>query len=290
MKIPISVLILTKNEENNLPECLASVCWSDDIVVLDSYSSDRTVDIVREAGARVYQRKFDCFSAHQNWALENIAFKHSWVFYIDADERATPQLSANMCAAIETEGHHVAFRIQRRDFFMSTWLKHVQASPFYLRLFRPEHMRYERAGHPVSVPDGSVGQVEGYLDHYPFSKGLAQWFDRHNLYSTQEAEQTLQNHANAVRFSIKKAFFGKDFHERRYHQKEIFYRLPGRPLIKFFGLYFLKRGFLDGQAGLTYALLISMYEYMIIVKTRELAALKNTAKYPTALRSVEKAT
>lgn len=181
-----------------------------------------------------------------------------------------------MYSAVTAQGQNVAFRVQRRDFFMNTWLKHVQASPYYMRLFRPERMRYERAGHPVSVPDGSVGQVEGYLDHYPFSKGIAQWFDRHNFYSTQEAEQSIQeNRQNAAQFSIKKALFSKDFHERRYHQKELFYRLPGRPLIKFFGLYFAKRGFLDGQAGLTYALLISMYEYMIIVKTQELTTRRN---------------
>ena len=86
----ISVLVLTLNEENNLPGCLETVQWSDDIHVLDSHSIDRTVEIAKQYGATVWFRKFDSFSQHQNWALENIPFKHPWVFYFDADERVTP--------------------------------------------------------------------------------------------------------------------------------------------------------------------------------------------------------
>jgi hypothetical protein len=152
---------------------------------------------------------------------------------------------------------------------MNTWLKHVQTSPFYMRLFRPEKMRYERLVNPVSVADGSVGFVPGYLDHYPFSKGVSHWIDRHNAYSTLEALQIVQNRRPDAVFSVAEAFFSKDFHKRRYHQKELFYRLPFRPLAKFLLLYFLKRGFMDGRAGFTYALLQSFYEYMIVLKVRE---------------------
>ena len=108
--------------------------------------------------------------------------------------------------------------------------------------------------------------------HYPFSKGLAHWMDRHNAYSTFEAQQILDNRRGRQPFSLRKAFFASDFGERRYHQKELFYRLPARPLIKFLLLYGFKRGFLDGRAGFTYAMLQAMYEYLIVLKSRELEA------------------
>ncbi len=270
MTIPVSVLVLTKNEQDDLPGCLDSVSWSDDIHVLDSYSDDDTVSIAQSYGATVAYRKFDYFSAHQNWALQNIPFRHPWVFYIDADERVTAELAQAVERAVAAPGDQVAFRIQRRDFFLGRWLKHVQASPFYLRLFLAGKMRYERMGHPLSVPDGPVGQIRGYLDHFPFSKGMAHWIIRHDKYSTEEAQQIINNRLNNARFSPHLAFFGKGFHARRFHQKELFYRLPGRPLVKFFLLYGIKRGFLDGTPGLTYAILQSIYEYMIVLKTREL--------------------
>lgn len=266
----ISVLVLTKNEEQDLPGCLASVAWSDDVHVFDSLSDDRTVEIARARGARVTQRAFDNWSAHQNWALENIRFRHPWLFYIDADERATPELAAGMIASAAAPGANVAFRFLRRDFLMGRWIRHVQPQPYSMRLFRPEKMRYRRIINPVPTPDGPVGFVDGYLDHYPFSKGLAQWIARHNGYSSLEAKQILMNRAEGEAFSLRKAFFERDFHARRFHQKELFYRLPARPLVKFLLLYVLKRGFLDGRAGLTYAALQSIYEYLIVLKTREL--------------------
>jgi glycosyltransferase involved in cell wall biosynthesis len=266
----VSILVLTKNEQQDLPGCLRSVDWSDDVHVYDSLSTDRTQEIAREFGATVTPRAFDNWAAHQNWGLKHIPFKHPWVFYIDADERMTPELVAAVRAAVADPGEHVAFRVQRRDFFLGTWLQHVQTSPFYLRLFRPERMRYERLVNPVSLPDGPAGQVTGFLDHYPFSKGIGHWLERHNSYSTLEARQIVENRRQHEGFSLAKAFTAKDFHERRFHQKELFYRLPLRPLVKFMLLYVARAGFLDGRAGFTYAVLQSMYEYMIELKTREL--------------------
>ena len=271
----ISVLVLTKNEENNLPSCLESVQWSDDVHVLDSRSTDGTVELAKSAGAHVHFRDFDSFAGQQNWALHNISFRYPWVFYFDADERVTPALRDSMLRAVTNPGPRVAFRMRRRDFFMDTWLKHVQLSPFYIRLFRPEKMKYERLGHPVSVPDGPVGQVEGYLDHYPFSKGIEEWIAKHNFYSTQEAQQIVANRNAGAGFSLHKAFFERDFNERRRHQKELFYRMPARPLFKFVLTYVGRRGFLDGRAGLAYSLLQTFYEYMIVLKTRELIALSS---------------
>jgi len=267
----ISVLVLTKNEERDLPGCLESVAWSDDIHVYDSLSDDRTVAIADSRGATVTQRRFDNWAAHQNWGLANIRFRHPWVFYIDADERMTPELQAGVLSAVRDAGDTVAYRVRRRDFLLGTWLRHAQASPWYMRLFRPEKMRYERLVNPVSIPDGPVGEIAGYLDHYPFSKGMSHWLARHNSYSSLEARQILDNRAAGGSFRLASALFERDFHRRRYHQKEVFYRLPARPVLKFLLLYLARGGFLDGRAGFTYAALQAIYEYMIVLKTRELS-------------------
>lgn len=267
----ISILILTKNEERDLPGCLQSVDWSDDIVVYDSFSADRTQGIARASGARVVQRSFDNWSSHQNWGLRNIEFRHSWIFYIDADERLTPEAARELQAiASAPTTDVVAYRICRRDFFQGRHLKHVQSSPWYIRFFRPEFVRYERLVNPVTVVDGPVFDLVHPLDHYPFSKGLSHWISRHNSYSSFEACQIIENRLIGEQFSWQAVLFEADFNRRRFHQKELFYRLPARPLFKFFLLYLLKRGFLDGTPGFAYALLQSIYEYFIVLKVREL--------------------
>lgn len=270
----VSILVLTKNEQQDLPGCLESVKWSDDVHVYDSMSTDDTVAIAEKAGAKVTQRRFDDWASHQNWGLRNIPFKYEWVFYMDADERVTPALAEAVQNAVRSPGDFIAFRVQRRDFFMGRWLKHVQATPFYVRLFRPEHIHYERLANPVTLADGAVGRVGGCLDHHPFSKGMAHWLDRHNSYSTFEARQIILNNASGEKGSFAEVFFARDPSVRHLHKKEIFYRLPFRPLIKFLFLYGWKRGFLDGRAGFTYAMLQSFYEWMIVLKTRELVCKK----------------
>jgi len=276
----VSVLILTKNEAQDLPGCLESVAWCDDVHVLDSGSDDDTCDIAARRGAYVALKTYADSSklfggdeaAHRNWSLRNTPFKYPWVFLLDADERVTADLAQAILAVVQAPGEHVAFRVRRRDFLLNTWLKHVQASPYYLRLFRPEKLRYERLINPVTIADGPVGELLGYLDHYPFSKGTSYWLSRHNAYSTLEAQQIAANRRGRIDHSWWRAFTSRDFHERRFHQKELFYRLPLRPLAKFVILYILKGGFLDGRAGFRYAVLQAFYEYMIVLKVKELAA------------------
>jgi hypothetical protein len=131
-------------------------------------------------------------------------------------------------------------------------------------------MHYERLVNPVSIPDGPVGELAGYLDHHPFSKGMTHWLTKHNSYSSLEAQQIEANRAGNQRFRLGQAFLAKDPNQRRFHQKELFYRMPARPFLKFLLLYVGKRGFLDGRAGFTYAMLQSFYEYMIVLKSQEL--------------------
>ena len=266
----ISVLILTKNEEHDLPDCLDSVAWSDDVHVFDSFSEDATVSVARSRGAKVRQRPFDNYAAQRNAALHRMHFKHQWVLILDADERIPETLRAEMLERIEGAPEDVtAFRIRRRDFLGETWLKRSQLSPWYIRLVRPNRVHYEREVNEILKVDGRIADLSQPFDHYPFSKGMAHWLAKHNTYSTMEAQYIAHSRKSQPRFSIRQAFINRDFNDRRYHQKELFYRLPVRPLVKFLLIYVIRLGFLDGRAGLTYATLQSIYEYMIVLKTRE---------------------
>lgn len=265
----ISVLILTKNESLDLPGALASVAWSDDIHVLDSFSTDETVAIAEAAGAHVTRRPFDNHAAHRNFGF-TLPFKYPWLLILDADERPTPGLSLEMQSVVRTAAPETAgYRVRRRDFLFNTWLKHAQLSPFYIRLVRPERSRYTRAINEVLEVDGTILDLHEPLDHFPFSKGISYWVERHNWYSTLEAQliyqqQGLQNP------SLRTALTDSDFHTRRLHQKALFYRMPGRPLIKWCYMMFVRGALLDGAAGIAYATLASFYEYLIVLKTREM--------------------
>jgi glycosyltransferase involved in cell wall biosynthesis len=270
----VSVLILTRDEQRDLPGCLASVSWSDDIHVFDSQSTDATIEIARAAGAHVHTRAFDDYATHRNAALATIPFKHPWVFLLDADERPTADLSRE----IQQLAHQLtlapppetsAFRVRRRDHLFGTWLKHAQLSPFYIRLVRPERVHYTRAINEVLEVDGPIANLSYPLDHFPFSKGIAKWVEKHNLYSTMEAELIVRNQG-LQNPSLLTALRDPDFHTRRLHQKAIFYRLPARPLLKWLYMVLGRGAILDGPAGLTYAALLAFYEYLIVLKTKEI--------------------
>jgi glycosyltransferase involved in cell wall biosynthesis len=267
----ISVLILTKNEAQDLPGCLASLGWCDDIWVFDSYSTDQTVDIARQAGARVAQRAFDNYAAQRNAALTDLDFKHSWLFILDADERVPEGLPTTLEAIISSLPEEVnGISLKRKDYLEGRWLKHAQISPLYIRIVRKGKASYHRAINEVLEVDGHVRDIEAYFDHYPFSKGYAHWLTKHNTYSSMEAARWVEENAGAVHFSLSQALFNKDFNKRRFHQKGLFYKFPGRPLVKWLYMVIWRRAFLDGRAGLTYATLQAIYEYFIVIKSREL--------------------
>jgi glycosyltransferase involved in cell wall biosynthesis len=266
----VSVLILTRDEQRDLPGCLASVSWSDDIHVFDSQSTDATTEIARAAGAHIHTRAFDDYATHRNAALTTVPFKHPWVFLLDADERPTPDLSREIQQlAVAAPPEASAFRVRRRDHLFGTWLKHAQLSPFYIRLVRPQRAHYTRAINEVLEVDGLIGSLNYPLDHYPFSKGIAKWVEKHNLYSTMEAQLIARNQG-LQNPSLLTALRHPDFHTRRLHQKAVFYRLPGRPLLKWLYMVVGRGAILDGAAGLTYATLQAFYEYLIVLKTKEL--------------------
>lgn len=269
--IDISVLILTKNEQQDLPGCLESVAWSDDVHVFDSFSTDDTTAIARAHGASVTRRPFDGYASQRNAALHGLPFRYPWVLILDADERVPAACADELARFVATApATTVAARLRRRDFFLGTWLRHAQISAFYIRLVRPDRVRYEREINEVLKAEGDIADLTEPFDHYPFSKGIRHWIEKHNTYSTMEATLALAARRGHGAFSWRRALFSADFNERRFHQKEIFYRLPFRPAIKWLYMVFVRRAFLDGVAGMTYASLQAIYEYFIVLKTREL--------------------
>jgi glycosyltransferase involved in cell wall biosynthesis len=270
----VSVLVLTLNEEINIGACLASLSWCDDIWVLDSGSSDKTTEIACGAGAKVVTREFDNWSAHQNWAVANIAFRHPWVLYLDADEVCDDLLRSEVGDAAVADSRFAAYRVRRKDYFMGRWLRRAQLHPTWLvRVFRPERIRYERLVNPVAVVDGATGQLAAHIHHYPFSHGVGHWIARHNRYSDMEAAESIKARSgDALHLT---SLFARDPNRRRRAAKDLFNRLPARPLLKFVYYYGIRRGFLDGRAGLTYSALQAVYEFMIDCKIRELRRRKS---------------
>jgi glycosyltransferase involved in cell wall biosynthesis len=259
----ISVLILTLNEESNLERCLQAVAWSDDIVVFDSHSSDRTVEIARAFGARVIQRRFDNERDHRAASLQ-VEFRHQWVFNPDADEITPPELRDEMLAvARDPVCEANAFRVRFKNIFMGRWIKHGSLYPTWIvRLFRPEALRFERGVNLRYVVEGRTGRLRNHLLHYSFHKGLDAWFEKHNRYSKMEALE------GAVPIDFP-ALFAPDAVARRRALKELSFRLPFRPTLRFVYMYLLRGGFLDGLPGLTYCRLLMFYEYMIVLKVKE---------------------
>ena len=264
----ISVLILTLNEEANLPGCLESVSWSDDIVVFDSFSNDETVAIAKYKGARVFQRKFDNYAAQRNAALTEVNYKHPWVLMVDADERWPKSMYEEIRLEI-TNGNDVClYHFLRKDMFMGRWLKRSTGYPTWAgRLVKIGEVSVKRNINEEYWTNGKKGYLKSHFIHYPFNKGITFWLERHNRYSTMEAEaliRELQGKSNLLNL------FSTDPTIRRKSLKQIAYRLPLRPFLVFCYLYFFRLGFLDGVPGLTYCRLRSMYEYMIDLKVKEL--------------------
>lgn len=267
----ISVLILTFNEEKNLPRCLEAVRWADDIVVLDSFSTDRTVEIAKAAGARVYQRSFDNEAAQRTFSLREIEFKHPWVYNPDADEEPSLELCREMLAAIHNgTGDIVAYRMRFKTMFMGKWIRFSSLYPTWVvRLFRPEKVKFERSINLTYLVEGETGLLQGHFLHHTFNNGLDAWFLKHNVYSQYEAKETLAALSKKYN-SWMDLVAPKASTERRRALKELSFRLPLRPTLRFLYMYLVRGGILDGAEGLTYCRLLAIYEYMIVLKVSEL--------------------
>lgn len=264
----VSVLVITKNEEHNLARCLRAVSWCDDVVVLDSYSTDRTCSIAREFGARVYQRTFDDFAGQRNHALDRIPFNHDWILHLDADEVCTPEL-ANEIEQRVADRRFAAYRIPAKMVFRGKWLRHAGMYPTYqVRLGRQPELRFKQVGHGQreDLDPTRIGTFRSAYEHH-FFRGLCDWFDRHNRYSTAEAEQCVRTSEAKVDLM---GLASRDRTRRRRAAKALSYRLPFRPLLRFCYVYFLRLGLLDGARGFEFAYMLALYEAMTDLKIREL--------------------
>jgi len=267
----ISVLILTLNEEANLPSCLDSVRWSDDIVVLDSVSTDRTAEIAKAAGARVVSRPFDNELNQRTFSIREIPFKHKWVYNPDADEVTTPELRDEMlAAAADPTRSEVAYRCRFKVMFMGRWIRYSSLYPTWVvRIFRPERMRFERRTNLRYIADGPEGRLRGHFIHNTFGRGMDAWREKHRRYAAAEALEAVDS-IKRGRTDWKALISSSDPVRRRRALKELSFRAPFRPQLRFLYMYFLRLGLLDGCPGLTYCRLLAEYEAMIDGEVRRL--------------------
>jgi len=267
---PVSVVILTLDEAINIRACIESCAWCNDVHVLDSGSSDGTREIASECGASVWEHPFESFGAQRNWAIDNIPTRHDWIFHLDADERFTPELVEELRELFRSEPDESGFLVPNKLMFMGRWLKRAGGYPTYqMRLFHKGRTRFVDHGHGQREEEGArLGRLrEPYL-HYNFSKGLDEWFDKHNRYSRKEAEQALVA-VEPLGESLGR-LFSLDSVRRRRGMKSLSYRLPMRPLLAAIYQHVVKLGVLDGPAGWTYIAMRKTYDQMITIKLAEL--------------------
>lgn len=265
-----SIYILTYNEEIDIAACIESAMLSDDIIVVDSFSSDRTIEIARRYPVQVIQHKFESHGKQRTWMLQSIPTKYEWVYILEADERMTPELFQECLQAIQSS-EFVAYYVAERVIFMNTWIRRSTQYPRYqLRLFRPDKVWFDDYGHTErEVCDGAAGFLKETYPHYTCSKGFSRWIDKHNRYSSDEALETIRQ-LQAGEVNWQDLFFGSSEVARRRALKDLSLRLPFRPLVRFIYMYVLLGGFLDGQAGLAWCTLQTFYEYLILLKAWEL--------------------
>jgi glycosyltransferase involved in cell wall biosynthesis len=269
--VTVSVIVCALNEELHIARCLESVRGFGPAYVVDAGSTDRTRELAEAAGAIVVHHEWQGYSLQKNWALDELPLGTDWVFFLDADEYVTSELDVEI-SSVTASGGPVGFHIPRQNIFGGRPLRHAWWYPDYqLRLFRVGHGRFEdRLVHEHVLLNGVAGFLKHPLMHENL-KSLDEFRRRHERYAALEAAEILnvrqrlggQDHRTG-------SFFGTWPERRRALKTKVWYRLPGRPAIRFVWMYVLKRGFLDGRAGLQYSRLISQYERQINAKLREL--------------------
>jgi glycosyltransferase involved in cell wall biosynthesis len=278
MKVPVSILIPIKNEAINLPRCLDSIKWADEIFVVDSQSEDNSVEIVKNYGAKVVQFRFNgTWPKKKNWALENLPFQNEWVFILDADEVLPPVAEFEIMNLVTSTRLDIAgYWINRRFMFMGKWLRHAYYPNWNLRLFKHKLGRYEKiTGVDTASGDNEVHEhvlVNGSskhlmmseMDHYAFPS-IEVFIEKHNRYSNWEARVSLGGESRQLVRPLQNTTVNL-----RRKIKGFVNKLPFRPLMRFLYVYIWQKGFLDGKEGYYFARLHSIYEFLTIAKTAEL--------------------
>jgi glycosyltransferase involved in cell wall biosynthesis len=271
-KVPVSVIVPIRNEAANLARCLGSVQWADEILVVDSQSTDDSARIAQQHGARVEQFSFNGnWPKKKNWALENLPFKNEWVFILDADEVLPPEAEKEFAGAIANAGQISGYWINRRFFFLGRWLRHAYYPNWNLRLFRHSLGRYEKLTdlptdsgdnevHEHVVVQGPTARLRCEMDHYAFPS-VDVFIEKHNRYANWEARVAAVGKNNPS--------LAHEHVDLKRSLKTLGRRLPFRPLLRFLYIYIWQKGFLDGRAGYYFARLHATYEFLIVAKTYE---------------------
>jgi len=245
-KLKLTVIILTKNEEQNIADCIASVLGADEVVVFDSFSQDRTVEFAHHAGATVLQHRFQNFAQQRNAALD--AVDSDWVFFVDADERATPELAVEVRRAIQDESRS-GWWVPRHNYIFGRVIRHAGWYPDHqLRLLQHGQARYDpqREVHEIVILDGEAGYLENPLIHYNYDT-LAQFIERQNRYTDYEAS----------------ILFDQGVHPKPHN-------FILQPLREFRRRYISLQGYKDGFHGLLLSLLMAYYTLVMYVRLRRL--------------------
>jgi len=279
-RAPLSVLVPVKNEAANLQDCLASVSFAREIVVVDSASTDSTTAIAEAAGAKVVQFVWNGkFPRKKNWALENVPWQHEWVLIVDADERITPELQGEIRKAIRRRSVD-GFYLNRRFWFLDGWINHCGYFPSWnMRLFRHWLGRYEHVetGDNFLSGDNEVhehvllhGQAE-YLstpmEHYAYPD-VATFLEKHRRYAAWEAAASKRLHERTREKFLRSTPFGTAIERKRW-LKKVAMKAPFRPSLRFLYHYLWRQGFRDGYRGWMLCRLLAAYERMIVSKESE---------------------
>jgi len=290
--VPVSVLMPVKNEEENLPRALRSVAWADEIFVVDSASTDKSGEVARSFNARVVQFKMQgTWPKKKNWALQNLPFKHEWVFILDADEVLPPEAESEFREIVSRDsGDITGYLINRRFMFMGVWLKHAYYPNWNLRLFKHRFGRYEKLTdaatgsgdnevHEHVVVEGRMGRLKCEMDHFAFPS-VEVFVEKHNRYSNWEACVAMDQYATGtvgarkwldrLEVAVKNPLSLRVKMGIRRQLKRWSVALPCRPFLRFLYVYLWQRGFLDGVPGFYFARLHGFYEFLCVVKTKEL--------------------
>ncbi len=236
----ISAVILTKNEEKNIGRCLESLKWCDEIIVIDDFSKDRTINIAKSRGARIYQRKLgNDFSQQRNFGLKKA--KNNWVLFIDADEVVPHSLATEIVRRLKKEQDRIkGFYLRRQDFFLGQPLKYGESAKIkLLRLGKKNAGRWQGKVHEKWEIIGKKATLENSLFHYSHPN-LTKCLEKINFYSSLRAQE-LKNQGKRSNW-IKIIIF---------------------PLAKFFKDYFFLQGFKDGIAGFIFAGLMSFHSFLV---------------------------
>lgn len=270
----LTVIILTKNEEQNLKKCIESFGHSAiRVVVVDSYSTDNTVTIAKSLGAEVIQHPFENHAAQFNWALENIDLNTMWVMKVDADEEFTPELAEEINDKLDNLAPNInGVILRRRVYFMGRWLKHGGKYPeLLLRIFRVGHGMSEMKmmDEHLIITDGDIVTFcNDFIDNN--NKSLEWWINKHNWYSNKEVlDQQMKADEGSKEASVEETAASVQAKFKRYAKNFGYYRLPRflRAHLYFLYRYYFRFGFLDGTEGKIYTFL-QAYWYRFLVDAK----------------------